>query len=71
MPTLSAASAKEHFERRNISYICFHFAIDGVEYMDDLGETMPFGEFYARMSEGAHTGPGTVALFFWGKERKN
>ena len=51
----TADLTREHFERRNISYICFHFAIDGVEYMDDLGKTMPFGEFYARMSEGADT----------------
>ena len=51
----TADLTKEHFESRNISYICFHFALDGVEYMDDLGETMPFEEFYSRMSKGADT----------------
>lgn len=46
---------KEHFERRNISYICFHYELDGKEYRDDLGETMAFADFYRAMSEGADT----------------
>lgn len=46
---------KEHFERRNISYICFHYELDGKEYKDDLGETMAFEDFYRAMSEGADT----------------
>lgn len=51
----TADLTKEHFESRNINYICFHFAIDGVEYVDDLGQTMPFEEFYGKMSKGADT----------------
>ena len=46
---------KEHFEKRNISYICFHYELDGKEYKDDLGETMAFEDFYRAMSEGADT----------------
>ncbi len=46
---------KEHFERRSIEYICFHYALDGKEYDDDLGQSMPFEEFYARMEKGADT----------------
>ena len=34
----TADLTKEHFERRNLSYICFHYAIDGEEYIDDLEE---------------------------------
>jgi DegV family protein with EDD domain len=44
---------KEHFEKRNIHYTCFHFTMDGKEYADDLGESMSFKEFYSRMSAGA------------------
>lgn len=47
--------SKEHFESRDIHYVCFHYAIDGVEYPDDLGQSMPFDEFYARMANGAET----------------
>lgn len=51
----TADLTKEHFEKRDIHYVCFHFAIDGEEYMDDLGESVPFDEFYRRMAEGAET----------------
>lgn len=46
---------KEHFEKRDIHYICFHFELDGTQYKDDLGESIPFDEFYRRMQEGADT----------------
>lgn len=46
---------KEHFEKREISYICFHYELDGKEYSDDLGQSMPFEKFYHAMSEGAAT----------------
>ncbi len=43
----------EYFERRSIPYVCFHYFFDGVEYADDLGKSMPFSEFYARINAGA------------------
>ena len=46
---------KEHFEKRNIHYICFHFEMDGKHYRDDLGQSIPFDEFYRRMKAGAQT----------------
>ncbi len=46
---------KEHFEKRNIRYICFHYELDGKEYRDDLGESMAFDDFYRAMSNGADT----------------
>ena len=56
---LSGCSAadltKEHFERINVKYICFHYMMDDVLYPDDLGATMSAEEFYRRMSEGAMT----------------
>ena len=35
--------------------MCFHYALDGKEYEDDLGQSMPFEEFYALMAKGADT----------------
>lgn len=51
----TADLSREHFLARNISYICFHYELDGVPYPDDLGVTMPFDRFYQAMVEGAMT----------------
>ncbi|MBE6658496.1 MAG: DegV family protein [Ruminococcaceae bacterium] len=51
----TADLSKEHFESRNISYICFHYFLDGKEYPDDLGQTIPFDKFYQAMVDGADT----------------
>lgn len=51
----TADLSKEHFEERDIHYICFHYKLDGVDHPDDLGQTIPFEEFYKKMDEGADT----------------
>ena len=51
----TADLSREHFEKRGISFICFHFELDGTPYMDDLGKSIPFDEFYQRMTDGAYT----------------
>lgn len=51
----TADLSKAHFQQRDIHYICFHFSLSGVEYADDLGESIPFDDFYKRMAEGADT----------------
>ena len=51
----TADLSKEHFEKRQISYICFHYELDGKGYLDDLGQTMPFDQFYQAMKDGAET----------------
>ncbi len=51
----TADLSKEHFESRDIHYICFHYELDGVSYPDDLGQTIPFDEFYQKMTDGADT----------------
>lgn len=51
----TADLTREHFEKRNISYICFHYTMDGVDYADDLGQSIPFEEFYHRMAAGSET----------------
>lgn len=51
----TADLSEEHFTEREISYICFHFELDGKEYPDDLGKSIPFDKFYQSMLEGADT----------------
>ncbi len=51
----TADLTKEHFLQKNIHYICFHFELDGKQYSDDLGESIPFTEFYSAMKQGADT----------------
>lgn len=45
----------EHFEKRDIHYICFHFELDGKQYTDDLGKSIAFHDFYQAMVNGAVT----------------
>lgn len=58
----TADLSKEHFDKRNIHYICFHFELGGVEYLDDLGESVPPETMYRRMSEGADTKTSQVTI---------
>lgn len=43
----------EFFDGRKIPFACFHFNIDGKEYLDDLGKSITFEEFYKQIKEGA------------------
>ena len=58
----TADLSKEHFESRDIHYICFHYILDGTDYPDDLGQSIPFDEFYRRMKEGADTKTSQVSI---------
>ncbi len=49
----TADLAKEHFESRDIHYVCFHYTLDGVQHPDDLGASLPIDEFYAALSNGS------------------
>ena len=51
----TADLTEEHFAKRQIHYICFHYELDGVHYYDDLGKSMPFDKFYQAMADGAET----------------
>ena len=51
----TADMPKEYFEKRNINYVCFHYQLDGIGYMDDLGQSMSFEKFYQAMVDGADT----------------
>jgi DegV family protein with EDD domain len=51
----TADLTEEHFNKRDIHYICFHYELDRAAYMDDLGKTINLDDFYKAMSEGADT----------------
>lgn len=48
----TADLSKEHFEKRDIKYISFHFELGGTDYYDDLGKSVPPAELYRRMIAG-------------------
>lgn len=58
----TADLSKEHFHRRDIQYVCFHFTLGDREYMDDLGESVPPGELYRRMVAGEVTKTSQVSV---------
>ncbi len=51
----TADITKEHFIRKNLHYICFHFELDGKLYDDDFGESISFEDLYGAMKQGADT----------------
>ena len=51
----TADLSQEHFDAIGVKYICFHLELDGVQYEDNLGKSIPFDEFYSRMANGADT----------------
>ena len=58
----TADLSREHFESRDIRYVCFHYMLNGKEYVDDLGQTMSFDEFYGKMAQGADTATSQVNI---------
>jgi DegV family protein with EDD domain len=49
-------------DRRGIRYACFHYILDGKEYLDDMGETLPLDDMYQKMVEGAETKTSQVTV---------
>lgn len=47
----TADLTKEHFDRRDIHFIPFHFILGDKEYLDDLGQSIRFEDFYREMSK--------------------
>ena len=42
----------EQLQKRDIRYVCFHFVLNGQEYADDMGASLPSQELYRRMVAG-------------------
>lgn len=51
---------EEFYVSRNIPCVLFHFNLDGQEYPDDFGKSVPFAEFYEKMKNGASTATSQV-----------
>ena len=51
----TADLSQRHFQERDIHYICFHFYLNGRHYLDDLGKSISFPDFYKAMENGAET----------------
>lgn len=51
----TADLSKEHFEKRDIKYLCFRFMLDDASYPDDLGVSIDINDFYQKMAEGSMT----------------
>lgn len=51
----TADMPKSYFDAREIPYVCFHFTLDGVTYPDDLGQSMPFDQFYGKLASGSQS----------------
>lgn len=49
----TADMSNEFLNERCIPYVCFHYTMDGQQYPDDLGQTMPFEEFYKKLASGS------------------
>lgn len=58
----TADMSAEHFQTRNLPYICFHYTLDGKNYADDLGQTVSFKDFYQAMENGAETSTAQVNI---------
>ncbi len=52
----------EQLERRNISFACYHYTLDGEEYPDDLGKTMDLNVFYEKLIAGSDAGTSQVSI---------
>ena len=57
----TADLSADHFAQRDISYICFHYSLNGKQYEDDLGKTMSFDKFYQAMANGAETSTSQIS----------
>ena len=58
----TADLSKEHFDRRNISYVCAPYYLNGEARKDDLGQSVSMADFYEAMRQGADTKTSQVGL---------
>lgn len=54
--------SESHLESIGVSYLPFHFFLNGKEYPDDLGKSISYSDFYAAMASGASTSTSQVAV---------
>ena len=49
----TADLSERHFREIEVPYVSFTFEMDGKQYVDDLGKSIPFDEFYKKVGAGA------------------
>lgn len=49
----TADLSADYFREKGVPYACFHFHLEGKDYLDDLGQSIPFEEYYAAIAAGA------------------
>lgn len=42
----------EHLQELDVSFIRFHYSVNGTDYLDDLGKTIPFSKLYEKLRNG-------------------
>jgi len=52
----------EWMHKRDLRYVCFKFQLDGTEYLDDMGVSMPSEELFRRMAAGAETKTSQISV---------
>ena len=50
------------FKTHDIPFLCFHFHMNNVDFADDLGQSMPFSEFYQKIADGAQPTTSQVSV---------
>ena len=58
----AADLSEEYFKERDIMYLSFHFEMDGVDHLDDLGKSLPPEELFRRMDNGAKTKTSQITI---------
>lgn len=58
----TADLSEEHLNRRGIPYAHFTFHMDGKDYADDYGHSMPIAVFYEKLRQGAISTTSQVSL---------
>lgn len=53
---------RSFFEGRDIPYVCFHYEIDGEQYLDDLYASFSPADFYARLKGGAESKTSQISM---------
>lgn len=45
--------SREYLEKRNIPFVSFNYHLDGKDYLDDLGKSISFDDYYERIKNGS------------------
>ena len=57
----------EHFEKIGVKCLYFNYNLGGKEYIDDLGKTMSYKDFYQAMRDGADTKTSLISVDMYGE----